>query len=144
MIENYDLNDIVQMKKDHPCRQSHYWGLEKMHDGQKWWDYTGYFLNINGRICAEGLLVFGIAGVAAVYFVAPLLDNSFTHIKEKNVLPICTVLVIIFVIDMIYSHFYPNTGAGITDYGTSASEIQSEQTVSASEEIYVYSKGKAF
>lgn len=120
------------------------WGLEKMHDGQKWWDYTGYFLNINGRICAEGLLVFGIAGVAAVYFVAPLLDNSFTHIKEKNVLPICTVLVIIFVIDMIYSHFYPNTGAGITDYGTSASEIQSEQTVSASEEIHVYSKGKAF
>ena len=25
MIENYGLNDIVQMKKDHPCRKSHYW-----------------------------------------------------------------------------------------------------------------------
>lgn len=31
------------------------WYLEMTHDGQRWWDYTGYFLNINGRICAEGL-----------------------------------------------------------------------------------------
>ena len=27
MIENYGLNDIVQMKKDHPCRKSHYWRI---------------------------------------------------------------------------------------------------------------------
>ena len=27
MIENYGLNDIVQMKKDHPCRKSHYWSI---------------------------------------------------------------------------------------------------------------------
>ena len=52
--------------------------------GMKWWDYTGYFLNINGRICAEGLLVFGIAGMAAVYFIAPHLDNAFVKIKEKR------------------------------------------------------------
>ena len=27
MIENYGLNDIVQMKKDHPCRKSQYWRI---------------------------------------------------------------------------------------------------------------------
>ena len=27
MIENYNLNDIVQMKKDHPCKKSHYWKI---------------------------------------------------------------------------------------------------------------------
>ena len=27
MIENYGLNDIVQMKKDHPCKNSHYWRI---------------------------------------------------------------------------------------------------------------------
>lgn len=27
MIENYKLNDIVQMKKDHPCKKSHYWKI---------------------------------------------------------------------------------------------------------------------
>ena len=30
MIENYDLNDIVQMKKDHPCKKSHNWKIIRM------------------------------------------------------------------------------------------------------------------
>ena len=30
MISEYDLNDIVQMKKDHPCRQSHFWKIIRM------------------------------------------------------------------------------------------------------------------
>ena len=38
--------------------------------GKKWWDYSGYFLNLNGRICAEGLLVFGVGGMAIVYALA--------------------------------------------------------------------------
>ena len=42
---------------------------------KKWWDYTGYFLNLHGRICAEGLLVFGVGGMAFVYVIAPLIDN---------------------------------------------------------------------
>ena len=27
MVEAYALNDIVQMKKDHPCKKSHYWKI---------------------------------------------------------------------------------------------------------------------
>ena len=30
MIENYGLGDIVQMKKDHPCRKSRYWKITRM------------------------------------------------------------------------------------------------------------------
>ena len=30
MIENYGLNDIIQMKKDHPCHKSHYWRIIRM------------------------------------------------------------------------------------------------------------------
>ena len=90
--------------------------LEISHNGQKWWDYTGYFLNINGRVCAEGLLVFGVAGAAAVYVLFPLLDDALSKIPLKILLPIVIVLVIVFVADVIYSHFYPNTGKGITDY----------------------------
>ncbi len=30
MIENYDLDDIVQMKKDHPCRKSSYWKIVRV------------------------------------------------------------------------------------------------------------------
>ena len=100
------------------------WLLEKNHDGTKWWDYTGYFLNINGRICAEGLLVFGIAGMATVYVMGPILDNVLRRIRGRFIFPLCAVLVVLFVIDMIYSHYYPNTGKGITDYGAAAANTE--------------------
>lgn len=88
--------------------------LELTHNGMRWWDYTGYFLNINGRICAEGLLVFGLGGCAAVYFLAPMIDNLLKKAKPKLLKIICVILVICFVGDNIYSHFYPNMGEGIT------------------------------
>ena len=51
--------------------------------GLKWWDYSGYFLNLNGRICAEGLLVFGIGGLAITYAIAPMVDNLVSRVNEK-------------------------------------------------------------
>lgn len=90
--------------------------LEMANGGTKWWDYSGYFLNLNGRICAEGLLVFGVGGCAVVYFVAPLLDNFYQKINQKVAIIICAVLLISFVSDQIYSGKHPNVGKGITDY----------------------------
>lgn len=91
------------------------WFLESfMH--KKWWDYTGYFLNINGRICLEGLLVFGLGGSMVTYFIAPLLNSLFNKIKYRVVIIICFILVSIFCIDFIYSLKHPNSGRGITDY----------------------------
>ena len=90
--------------------------LEITHNGEKWWDYSGYFLNLNGRICAEGLLVFGLAGMAAVYAIAPALDDIIKKINRKVVVTISIVLVSIFVLDNIYSKAYPNMGDGITSY----------------------------
>lgn len=91
------------------------WFLETT-KGLRWWDYSGYFLNLNGRICLEGLLVFAMGGCAAIYLVAPALDDLFKKIpvKMKNVL--CGVLVALFCGDQVFSHFHPNTGKGITDY----------------------------
>ncbi|WP_283685112.1 DUF975 family protein [Parablautia sp. Marseille-Q6255] len=88
--------------------------LEMTHNGQKWWDYSGYFLNLHGRICAEGLLVFGIGGVAIVYILAPLLDNLFRRIPAKILVPLCITLLLLFGADQIYSSRHPNTGKGIT------------------------------
>lgn len=85
-------------------------------NGMKWWDYTGYFLNINGRVCAEGLLVFGIGGMFVVYFVAPLLDNYIKKIKTEYVIYLCIILCSIYLIDLVISYYKPNTGVGITDY----------------------------
>ena len=88
--------------------------LELTHNGQKWWDYTGYFLNLDGRICAEGLLVFGIGGMAFVYVVAPLIDNWVKEHLNKKLSTACLVLLLLFGGDVIYSHFEPNVGEGVT------------------------------
>ena len=82
----------------------------------KWWDYQGYFLNINGRICLEGLLVFGLAGVAFTYVFSPLLDNLYAKIKMPYKKYIGIVLLVLFSIDLVFSFFHPNQGAGVT-YG---------------------------
>lgn len=90
--------------------------LETIYNGQRWWDYSGYFLNLHGRICAEGLLVFGLGGIAIVYIAAPLLDNIVKKVNHKKLVTVCCILVILFAIDNIYSRKVPNTGRGITDY----------------------------
>lgn len=41
--------------------------------GAVWWDYSDMPLNVNGRICLPASLLFGVAGVAVVYVVAPAL-----------------------------------------------------------------------
>lgn len=90
----------------------------------KWWDYSGYFLNLNGRICAEGLLVFAIGGTAVVYGLAPIIDNQLRKLNQKKLQIVCIILLVIFAADVVYSSKYPNVGKGITDYDSSAYVIE--------------------
>lgn len=92
------------------------WYLEIAHHGQRWWDYSGYFLNLNGRICAEGLFVFGLGGIAIVYLLAPLIDNALRKRNKKPLICIAALLLGIYAVDQVYSKKHPNTGKGITDY----------------------------
>lgn len=89
---------------------------ECLFNGKKWWDYQGYFLNLDGRICAEGLLTFGIGGMILVYLIAPMLDNYLRKMKTQIAVPLCVILLSLFMIDQAYSFINPNTGHGITDY----------------------------
>ncbi len=90
------------------------WYLE-VTKGVRYWDYTGIFLNINGRICLEGTIFFGIGGCLCLYIVAPLIEKFLQKITKKVKITICLVLGIIFGADNIYSHFFPNIGEGITE-----------------------------
>jgi uncharacterized membrane protein len=84
----------------------------------RWWDYTGYFLNINGRVCFEGLIFFGIGGCLCLYIVAPFMQSVISKIPKRVREVICVVLVVIFLADCAYSSIHPNVGAGITDDST--------------------------
>ena len=107
------------------------WILEVTHDGQRWWNYRGYYLNLNGRICAEGLLVFGIGGAAFIYVLAPWVDNMIVRIRSSVLWGICIALLAVFLGDVVYSSFVPNAGKGITSSakpsGDTAPESSSEK-----------------
>lgn len=100
--------------------------MEIVTGGMKWWDYSGYFLNLNGRICAEGLLVFGIGGLAITYAIAPMVDNLISGLNEKRLKIICTVLMAVFFMDAVYSQIHPNAGKGVTDISASFSSPRPE------------------
>ena len=106
------------------CLEYFSWYLEMTHDGQRWWDYTGYFLNINGRICAEGLLTFGLGGLAIVYLLAPALDNLLSRIDARKLGIVAAVLLVLYCADQVYSAQHPNVGAGITDYKGSDTSLE--------------------
>ncbi len=106
--------------------------LEMTNNGKKWWDYSGYFLNLHGRICGEGLLVFGLGGIAVVYVLAPLLDDYISKINRKVLMIIACVLVVVFMTDAIYSGIHPNEGEGIT---ASSEQIEIAREDSASHSL---------
>ena len=83
--------------------------------GLKYWDYAGHFLNINGRICLEGLIEFGLGGLLCVYFIAPKLNKFFNKCNKKTLIAVFVVLLVLFIGDNIYSRLYPNIGYGITE-----------------------------
>jgi len=95
------------------------WYIE-FSQGVQYWNYDGYFCNINGRICLEGALVFGFAGCAGIYILAPFWDDMLRYISTKIKVIVCIVLILLFFADCIYSSVNPNVGDGITDYISSS------------------------
>ena len=87
--------------------------LELVHH-MAWWDYTGFFLNLNGRVCLEGLLVFGIGGTFVTYIAAPFIANVLDKIKKEHKTMICLILVCLIACDFYISGKKPNTGDGVT------------------------------
>lgn len=87
--------------------------LELVHH-LSWWDYTGYFLNINGRVCLEGLLIFAIGGILVTYFLAPIMANFLGKLNKKFKVIACIILISLMAFDFYYSSKYPNVGEGVT------------------------------
>lgn len=49
----------------------------------KWWDYTNYFLNINGRVCLYFGIFWGILGIWLIQKVNPKVDAIIDRWKVK-------------------------------------------------------------
>lgn len=69
----------------------------------RWWDYSNSKFNINGRICLETTIPFGLGGMFIMYVVNPFLTGLLNKIPSKIIIIIGIILFIIFIIDEIIS-----------------------------------------
>lgn len=69
----------------------------------RWWDYSNKKFNINGRICLETLIPFGILGVAIMYGTNPILFKLYNQIPQLIINILTAILFIGFIVDNIIS-----------------------------------------
>ena len=78
----------------------------------RWWDYSRYKFNINGRICLETMIPFGIAGMLAMYFVNPFFFRCLENTPDAVLTIIFIILADILLIDIIISYIVMNNIKG--------------------------------
>ena len=65
----------------------------------RWWDYSNRKFNINGRICLETMIPFGILGCLIIYFVNPFMFAIIDMIPSNLINIIAVILFIIYLVD---------------------------------------------
>lgn len=70
----------------------------------RWWDYSDKKFNINGRICLETLVLFGIGGLLVSYIGHPFIMKLITLIPSNILNVIAIILAVIFILDLIVSY----------------------------------------
>lgn len=69
----------------------------------RWWDYSKNKFNLNGRICAETMIPFGIFGTLIVGYVNPFLYSKISLINPTAIEYIALVLFLAYLLDSIVS-----------------------------------------
>lgn len=69
----------------------------------RWWDYSNKKYNINGRICLETMIPFGILGCFVIYITNPFLLYIFRNIPNHLINILAIIISIIFFIDNLIS-----------------------------------------
>ena len=71
----------------------------------RWWDYSNYKFNINGRVCLEIAALFGIGAIVIIEVFNPILYKLFNIISSEYIVIISTIIFLIFLIDFILTMF---------------------------------------
>lgn len=69
----------------------------------RWWDYSQKKYNINGRVCLDTIIPFGLLGMFIMYVSNPFLIEKFENLPELALNILFWVLLIIYIVDNIVS-----------------------------------------
>ncbi len=76
--------------------------LEKLFN-TRWWDYSNIKFNINGRVCLQNLVAFGIFGVFLLKYVNPFLLNIINSKTDIQIYTIALILLLFYLADNVIS-----------------------------------------
>lgn len=81
--------------------------------GMRWWDYSGYAMNINGRVCLLGAVCFGLGGMLLNCYLMPVYMRVYHKMPPGARRVLCGILLAVFIMDAAYCAVNPNSGRGI-------------------------------
>lgn len=64
----------------------------------RWWDYSNYFLNINGRVCLIFSMFFGFIGIVFVKKIYPRIQRLIKNIRKKISVKMLWIILISLVV----------------------------------------------
>ena len=80
----------------------------------RWWDYSNRKFNINGRICLETMIPFGIIGTFVFYILNPSVMYFVSLIPNTVLIVISIILLTIILIDLSLSFNIVSKTKGIS------------------------------
>ncbi len=78
------------------------WAMERLFHA-RWWDYSNIPLNVNGRICVPGLLLFSSLMLCVDLFFQPALDTAFALVPAQVFVVATMVMSLVFAVDLTAS-----------------------------------------
>ena len=90
------------------------WTLERLF-GKRWWSYDGWFLNIKGRVCLVGALVFGGFTVLAVDILQPMIIGMVNMANGHDQLMLGTLVTLGYLVDTSTSYLSNRQGTPSLD-----------------------------
>ena len=95
----------------------------------RWWDYSKKKYNINGRVCLETIIPFGLLGCFIIYVLNPSILYALNKIPENTLNVIVGIFTSLFVIDFIISFFV------ISRLRSTVKQVNTDYTYDNTEEI---------
>lgn len=69
----------------------------------RWWDYSTKKFNLNGRICAETMIPFGILGTLVICVINPIFEYLLNLFNFETIKITAIVLFVLYIIDYTIS-----------------------------------------
>lgn len=76
--------------------------LEKLFN-LRWWDYSKKHFNLNGRICLDYGIMFGLLGILLIKFVNPFIESILLKLSNNTLMIIAIILTIVILTDLFIS-----------------------------------------